>query len=520
MTSSPDSQPSEAGFFTAIRSWGITRGDNGFLGGVVDGLAQRVGMATGPARIIVVAAAIFLNGIVLLAYAAGWALLPDRRGNIIIQNFGRGVPNVGALIGIGVIALFGFGGIDNGLTYQIGSFPFDGGGPLRVIAIVFAVMVPLAILAGVIGLIVVLAKRGGQPSAPGSASAAYAAMPGQAPHQHPASTAPSMPATGQDVADATRTDGADTGVADAVDADAVGTDAVGTDAVGTGRADADAVDTERSAAAPEAATATSTSASAMPSTYAYAPVPPVPPAPPRRPRVPGPGKGFYLATLAWLFLSAAGVAFAARNDELAVHGAVAWFVTFIAGLGVLLVLISLSGRKLGFLGFVGVMSVLPVLGIIASADDIRESFARDESLITIDFGLEPEEAAEPEYDATTAFAGEYPHVVINGSCYQDTLVPAYPTSSARISALNMTEDRSIDVTAEVTHVTVPAGTSITVRGEGDAQAHVVWPDRDITCDFYNAGGEHLRLAGPSPTLELVVYDDEFANTIVLTEVAP
>src|SRR5690554_2679962 len=114
MTNTPDSQPREAGFFTAIRQWGITRGDNGFLGGVVDGLANRVGMATGPARIIVVVAAIFLNGIVLLAYAAGWALLPDRKGNIIIQNFGRGVPNVGALIGIGIMGLLGVGGLDNG----------------------------------------------------------------------------------------------------------------------------------------------------------------------------------------------------------------------------------------------------------------------------------------------------------------------------------------------------------------------------------------------------------------------
>ena len=80
MTTPSEQQPSEAGFFRAIREWGLTRGDNGFLGGVVDGLAQRVGMATVPARIIVVIAAIILNGLVRLAYAAAWALLPDRQG--------------------------------------------------------------------------------------------------------------------------------------------------------------------------------------------------------------------------------------------------------------------------------------------------------------------------------------------------------------------------------------------------------------------------------------------------------
>lgn len=504
MTSSPDSQQSEAGFFTTIRRWGITRGDNGFLGGVVDGLAQRVGMATGPARIIVVVAALFLNGIVLLAYAAGWALLPDRRGNIIVQNFARGVPNVGALIGIGLLGILGLGGIDNGITYQIGNFPFDGG-PFRVVAIIFAVLVPLAILAGVIGLIVVLSRRGGQAPNTASGPPVYAAMPGQAPHQQPGGAAAASPAAPEQAVDAGARD-AGAGDAEAGDAGAAATAA-------TAGAAASGTDTEAEASG-EAPTAAA--ASAMPSAQTYAPVPPVPPL---KPRVPGPGRGFYLATLAWIFLSAAGVALAARNDDLAVHGSVAWFVTFVAGLGVLLILISLSGRKLGFLGFVGIMSVLPMIGIIASAEDIRESYARDESIITIDFGLEPEESVVEEFDATAVFAEEFPLVVINGGCYEETLVPTFPMSTARISALDMTEDMSVDVTAEVTHVSVPAGTSITVRGEGDAQAHVVWPERNITCDFYNAGGEHLRIAGPTHTLELVVYDDEYANTIVLTEVS-
>ena len=69
-------------------------------------------------------------------------------------------------------------------------------------------------------------------------------------------------------------------------------------------------------------------------------------------------------------------------------------------------------------------------------------------------------------------------------------------------------------------MTIPAGTDLRLEGQGDAQAHVVWPDRDITCDFWNAGGEHLTLANNmGPAVTLVVYDDAYANTIIMTETA-
>lgn len=499
MTTPSDSQPREAGFFTAIRRWGLTRGDNGFMGGVVDGLAQRVGMATVPARIIVVVAAIFLNGIVLLGYAGAWALLPDRRGNIIIQNFGRGMPNVGALIGIGILSLFGLGGIDNGVTYRLGDFPLDNGGPWRVMVIIAGVLVPLAIVGGIVWLIVVLARRSGQAPATGGEPPVYAAMPGQA--THPVPPSPASPS----------------GATSAGDGNASAPSPMRDDAA-AGPASEPRPDTDEQPLAPASpAVPTQAPAHSTPHhAYAYAPVPP---APPVRPRIPGPGKGFYLATLGWAILAVAGVAYADRQDELVVHPFVAWFVTCVTGLGVLLVLVSLSGRKLGFLGFLGIMAALPTVAIAASADDLREAYARNESIITIDIATHDDQGVSNELDATPLLSADYTEVIVNGSCYEGTTIPSNPASTARLSYAPLEADTTVDIITEVTYISIPKGADVTVRGIGDAQAHVVWATRDVTCDFYGAGGEHLRLANNTgPTLDLVVRDDEFANTIVLTEV--
>src|SRR5690554_3850422 len=111
--------PREAAFFTTIRGWGVVRGASGILGGVVDGVGQRIGLARVPARLLTVMAWIVMPGIVMLAYAAAWALLPDTKGNIIIQNFGRGITNVGALIGIAILTFLGIMGFDNGPLFSL-----------------------------------------------------------------------------------------------------------------------------------------------------------------------------------------------------------------------------------------------------------------------------------------------------------------------------------------------------------------------------------------------------------------
>jgi hypothetical protein len=78
----------------------------------------------------------------------------------------------------------------------------------------------------------------------------------------------------------------------------------------------------------------------------------------------------------------------------------------------------------------------------------------------------------------------------------------------------------VDITAEVTYLSIARGTNITLEGETNAQAKVVFADRDIMCDMSTAGGSYLELTNPdSPTINLKVSDDMYANTIVITEVA-
>ncbi len=483
MTTPSEQQPREAAFFRAIREWGLTRGDNGFLGGVVDGLAQRVGMATAPARIIVVIAALILNGLLLLTYAAGWALLPDRRGNIIIQNFGRGIPNVSALIGIAVFTLFGMGGLDlsgpfNTGIFHAGNLSFSNATPWTIVPLIFGILIPLAFVGAVIWFIVTMARRPQNP-VPGQPAAA------SSPQRAPAADDPAAGTTQND----------DTATAPAPAA------------------------AQPTAAAPAYAAMPTpvASASARPSPAQPTSYQPIPPAPLAPPRVPGPGRGFYLTALAWIVLSGALAGLLDRRDELAVHPAAAWFVIMVTGLGVLLMAVSLAGRKLGFLGFLVIVLALPLPIMAAGADELRDAYANDGSLLRIN--LDGVARQVDSLDATTDFVDQYSEISINGDCRNEATVPTYPTSTTRLSFESLEADASVDVVSRVTYVTIPSGVDISVVGQGDAQAHVMWPNRGITCDFWDAGGEHLSLknnVGPSVTL--VVHDDAYANTIVITEV--
>jgi len=481
MTTPSEQQPREAGFFRAIRDWGLTRDDNGFLGGVVDGAAQRVGMATVPARIIVVVAAIVLNGLVLLAYGAAWGLLPDRRGNIIFQNFGRGVPNVGALIGIGVFTLLGMSGLDgSGPFGGSAKFSFSDPTPWTVMSIIAGILVPLAFVGGLVWFIIAMAKKS-QNTPPSQPVAGATPQPAPANGAQQASDQPS--ATTPPATDSNQDDT-------------------------TGPVYAAMPPRTASAQPPH-------SAPARPAAYQ-----PVPPAPLPQPRVPGPGKGFYLTALAWIVLSGAIAITLEREDQLAVHPAAAWFVLMVTGLGVLLMAVSLAGRKLGFLGFMTIVLALPLPVIAAEADALRDTYAEDGGLLTFDIDFDRDLERIDAYDATAEFAQEYSEVILNGDCRQEPAVPADPSSTARLSFTSLEEDTSVDVVTHVTYVTIPEGTDLHLVGQGDAQAHVVWPDRQLTCDFWGAGGQHLTLANNvGPAVTMIVYDDEYANTIVITEVS-
>jgi len=136
-------------FFDWIRDLRIVR-EPGWIGGVCAGVGARLGIDAIIVRGILVVLAIF--GVpVLLAYAAAWLLLPDRRDEIHLERLLRGHPEP-ALIGIGVLVLLSmlpngvpvwFFGFNNPLYYYMfpGSF---GGFVLRAFWTVFVIALIVA----------------------------------------------------------------------------------------------------------------------------------------------------------------------------------------------------------------------------------------------------------------------------------------------------------------------------------------------------------------------------------------
>ena len=494
MSTTPEQAPHEAALFRTIREWGITRGDNGVVGGVVEGLGDRVGMARVPARLIVVFAAIILNGLVLVAYAAAWALLPDRRGNIIVQNFGRGIPNVGALVGIAILTLFGVGSLDRGSGVTFNGFPWGDSsnwGAARAFVVIFAILVPLLIVGGIVTLIVFLVKRSNAPERAGTPTSATATTSAAAYATPPVASSanndtPSAPLAG----------------------------------------------------ASPAFAAVPVPAYAVPPARHYAPAPPAPPAPPRPPRVPGPGRSFYLMCLAWAAIAAAAAVWMDRTDHLAVHPVIAGAVIFATGLGVIAIAVSLAGRKLGFLGFLTISSLLPLIIIASNADELRTAYA-DHGGITSGGGITVTVNTSPPvvFDPTLAFGSAYSDVYFNASCYEAdwknlrdsnvyssvqrlNLASATPLATPAPATAPASKDTTVDITAELTYVTIPRGASITLSGGDNASATVVFADKGFVCDFQTGTGPYMELTkAGAPTTNLVVHDDQYANTIVIQEVA-
>jgi len=214
-----------------------------------------------------------------------------------------------------------------------------------------------------------------------------------------------------------------------------------------------------------------------------------------------------------------------RTDNLAVHPLVAGIVLFVTGLGVILILVSLAGRKLGFLGFVGIASLIPVLVFAGNAESLRTAYAETGGITTSSDYAVPFNTVEPTppFDPTLKFPGLYAIVSFDGYCQQGDWQDYGSSSVARLNLASagaeMASDTTVDITAEVTYVTVTTGTSITLTGDNNAQATVVFADRGFTCDFGNTGQKYLELTNPdTKTINLVVHDDQYANTIVIKEV--
>ncbi|MDN4471587.1 PspC domain-containing protein [Demequina zhanjiangensis] len=542
----PQEQPAhEAAFFATIRSWGLMRGDNGLVGGVIEGVGERIGLARVPARLLFLLIAIFTSGLAALAYAAGWGLLPDRRGNIIIQNFGRGVTNVGALLGIALLTLIGLGGFSDGVSTLApwnwaGGWPWEQGWGFRnTIALVWWFVVAGGIAWLVIHLIQKNRADGsGQavPPAPGAptppvgsttttpaAPPVYAALPGEAGPGAPGwNAAAATPPASQTMPQAQPQ-------ADAHDPAAQAS------------AQAQAAAQQQAWQAQQQAQQRAWEAEQRARAAAAN----------RPPRVPGPGAAGYLTALAWFILSGVGVWVAARNDVLAVHPLVAWPVAVLIGWGAILIVVSLLGRRLGFLGFLTVASILPALIIGAGADDLRDAWHETGAALpagpdgdevaqsvedwirenidpefTFEDGsgsdvVESDGIAEADDNTVTdpaSFFADYATVQLRGSCYTDEAAD-WPTADETLAFSAIPSDQRIVVTAETTSLTVPAGTHLTVEADGDAWATVAWLDRGLACDFLAGDTTYVDLvADPdAPTVTLVVEDDAYANTILIRE---
>lgn len=98
--------PAGTPFFNWIRSLGLRRGTDRWIGGVCSGVAHRFGWDPLIVRIIWFALTL-LGGIGLLMYGLGWIFLPDERdGSILAQEVSVGRVRTGFIVGC-ILAVLG-----------------------------------------------------------------------------------------------------------------------------------------------------------------------------------------------------------------------------------------------------------------------------------------------------------------------------------------------------------------------------------------------------------------------------
>lgn len=149
----PAPPPSDDRFFAWLRSLGVPR-QPGWIGGVAAGIGARIGIDPILVRGILVVVALFLPA-AFLAYGAAWLLLPDTTGRIHLESMLRGVFD-SALVGVAAFALVGLLGF--GGPWWFGGWSWDADewfGPFRWFGVLWLTLV----LAGVVTLIVWLARR-------------------------------------------------------------------------------------------------------------------------------------------------------------------------------------------------------------------------------------------------------------------------------------------------------------------------------------------------------------------------
>ncbi|WP_029068894.1 PspC domain-containing protein [Jonesia quinghaiensis] len=111
-------------FFNSIRASGFYRTESRWVGGVAGGVAARLRVDPLVIRAAFIIALIVLTGISFVLYAAAWLLLPEERdGRIHLEQAFRGDFN-GALVGIGLLTIFGLGSADSFFLFGQSSGPF------------------------------------------------------------------------------------------------------------------------------------------------------------------------------------------------------------------------------------------------------------------------------------------------------------------------------------------------------------------------------------------------------------
>ncbi|MFE8884623.1 PspC domain-containing protein [Pseudarthrobacter enclensis] len=109
----------EADFFTWVRSHGIVRGQDRWIGGVASGIAHRLGVDPLIVRGVFIVLTLFA-GIGVLLYGLAWAFLPEPDGRIHVQEAGAGrwtTGMTGSLITT-ILGLTGLGGGFWGWTHN------------------------------------------------------------------------------------------------------------------------------------------------------------------------------------------------------------------------------------------------------------------------------------------------------------------------------------------------------------------------------------------------------------------
>ncbi|NUU30327.1 PspC domain-containing protein [Arthrobacter sp. C9C5] len=118
----PGAQPQD--FFDWIRSHGIFRGRQRWVGGVASGIAQRLGVDPLIVRGILIVLTVFA-GVGVLFYGLAWALLPEPDGRIHVQEAAAGRWSSG-MTGALITTIIGFPSLGSGVwgwdRYGFGAF--------------------------------------------------------------------------------------------------------------------------------------------------------------------------------------------------------------------------------------------------------------------------------------------------------------------------------------------------------------------------------------------------------------